>query len=104
MGGFTLDSTGVGDPILPPGNERMRLSIKGVSIALEVRPEMLDNFLVDDVLDKSKASPLAKAIVCCQALWFCAQCIGRLVASLPLSLLEVRILELRGLLHFPFFI
>ena len=89
MGGFTLDSTGVGHPILPPKTERMRLTPKGVLIALKVRPEILETLLMDDVLDKSKASPLAKAIVCCQALWFCVQCIARLAESLPLSLLEV---------------
>jgi len=67
----------------------MRLTLKGVSVALKVRPEIFEHLLVNDVLDKSKASPLAKAIVCCQALWFCLQCIGRLAESLPISLLEV---------------
>ena len=89
MGGFALDSTGAGRPILPPDRERMQLTPKGVLIALKVKPEILESLLVNDVLDKSKASPLAKAIVCCQALWFCVQCIGRLAESLPLSLLEV---------------
>ena len=89
MGGFTLDSTGVGGPILPPGRERMRLSLKGVAVALKLRPGILESLHLDDVLDKSKASPLAKAIVCGQATWFCMQCIARLAQSLPLSLLEV---------------
>ncbi|KAL8687377.1 MAG: hypothetical protein Q9218_006431, partial [Villophora microphyllina] len=89
MGGFTLDSTGTGNPILPAERERMRLTLKGISVALKVRPEILETLLVDDVLDKSKASPLAKAIVCCQALWFCLQCIGRLAQSIPVSLLEL---------------
>ena len=93
MGGFTLDSTGVGDPILPPGKERMRLTLKGVSTALKMRPNILDSLHLDDVLDKSKASPLAKAIVCGQAIWFCMQCVGRLAQSLPLSRLEVIMMQ-----------
>ncbi len=67
----------------------MRLTLKGVAVALKLRPELLQDFPADDILDKSKASPLAKAIVCGQALWFCLQCLGRLVSSTPLSLLEV---------------
>lgn len=89
MGGFALDSTGVNNPILPPGKERMRLTLKGVAVALKLRPELLQDFPADAILDKSKASPLAKAIVCGQALWFCLQCLGRLISSAPLSLLEV---------------
>ena len=89
MGGFTLDSTGSGNPILPRRKQRMRLTPKGITIALRVRPEIIDDLLVNDVLDKSKASPLAKAIICCQALWLCLQCIGRLAQSVPVSLLEV---------------
>ena len=89
MGGFALDSTGVNNPILPPGKERMRLTLEGVTVALKLRPELLQDFPADAILDKSKASPLAKAIVCGQALWFCLQCLGRLISSAPLSLLEV---------------
>lgn len=89
MGGFALDSSGANNPILPPGKERMRLTLKGVAVALRLRPELLQDFPADAILDKSKASPLAKSIVCGQALWFCLQCLGRLTSSAPLSLLEV---------------
>ena len=89
MGGYTLDSTGEGNPILPSGKERMRLTLKGICIALQVRPELRDHLLLNDDLDKSKASPVTKAIVCCQALWFILECIGRVAQSLPVSLLEV---------------
>lgn len=42
-----------------------------------------------DILDKSKASGLAKALVCAQALWFCIQCLSRILQSLPITLLEL---------------
>ena len=90
MGGFALDSSGSDNPILPPGKECMRLTLKGIAVALKLRPELLQDFPADTILDKSKASPLAKAIVCGQALWFCLQCLARLISSTPLSLLEVR--------------
>lgn len=89
MGGFALDSTGVNKPILPPGKERLRLTLKGVAVAFRLRPELLQDVPIDAILDKSKAGPLAKAIVCSQALWFCLQCLARLMSSTPLSLLEV---------------
>ena len=89
MGGVELDSSDPNNPILPPGKERMRLTLKGVAVALKLRPDLLRDFPNDAILDKSKASPLAKAIVCGQALWFCLQCLGRVVLSAPLSLLEV---------------
>lgn len=89
MGGFELDSSDLNHPILPPGRERMRLTLKGVAVALKLRPELLRDLPTDAILDKSKASPLAKAIVCGQALWFCLQCLGRVISSAPLSLLEV---------------
>ena len=89
MGGFELDSSDSNNPILPPGKERMHLTLKGVAVALKLRPDLLRDFPNDAILDKSKASPLAKAIVCGQALWFCLQCLGRVILSAPLSLLEV---------------
>lgn len=89
MGGFELDSSDSNNPILPPRRERMRLTLKGVALALKLRPDFLRDLPTDAIIDKSKASPLAKAIVCGQALWFCLQCLARVVSSAPLSLLEV---------------
>ena len=89
MGGFALDSSDTDNPILPSGREQMRLTMKGVAVVLRLRPELLQDFPVDTIVDKSKASPLAKAIVCLQAVWFCVQCLERIVQSAPISLLEV---------------
>ena len=98
MGGFALDSTGTNTPILPPGQEQMRLTLKGLVVALKLRPELLQDFPVDTIRDKSKASSLAKAIFCVQTVWFCVQCLERLIKSAPMSLLEV------GRFHRPFLI
>ena len=57
----------------------MRLTLKGVVVALKLRPELLQDFLVDTIIDKSNPSPLAKAIFCFQALWFCVQCLERVI-------------------------
>ena len=91
MGGIRLDISGLSKPILPPGHEIVVLTPKGVAVMLKVRPELLQSVPVTEILDKSKASPIAKALVCWQAFWFCLQCFGRLLQSVPLSLLEVRL-------------
>lgn len=50
--------------------------------------EVLRFLSEEEIWDKSKANGLAKAIVCIQASWFCAQCVGRLRQRIPVSLLE----------------
>lgn len=40
------------------------------------------------ILDKSKADAVAKLLLMIQVLWFCANCIARYGAGLPLSMLE----------------
>ena len=42
-----------------------------------------------DIMDKSKANTLAKALVIIQASWLLIQVVGRLIAKLPVTLLEV---------------
>lgn len=48
-------------------------------------PDISEN----EIRDKSKASALAKTLVCIQAGWFCVQCIARLSQGLAISLLEL---------------
>lgn len=50
----------------------------------------IDDHLLDD---KSNADTFAKVIVCLQAGWFFAQCIGRWAQGLPISLLELHTLS-----------
>lgn len=47
------------------------------------------NISKEDLQDKSKASGLAKALVCLQASWFCVQCLVRVGQALPVTLLEI---------------
>jgi hypothetical protein len=42
-----------------------------------------------DLEDKSKASSLAKGLVCLQALWFSVQCLARVAQGFPVTLLEL---------------
>ncbi|THX70068.1 hypothetical protein D6D04_10042 [Aureobasidium pullulans] len=55
-------------------------------------PESIPNIPESEILDKSKASTLAKTIVCLQALWFCIQCIARLSQGASISFLELNVL------------
>ena len=65
------------------------LDKKDVSVALSLRLELLEDFPADIILDKSKASPFAKADACFQAVWFCLQCLKRMIRLAPISLLEL---------------
>jgi hypothetical protein len=90
MGGFVFDVTDYPEPFLQEGYRRMTLSAKGFIDLAEKAPKLIPNIPESRILDKSKANGIAKAIVCIQASWFCAQCITRLAQGLPISLLEVR--------------
>ena len=90
MGGVRLDISDPGKPILPLKKKVFILTAKGVAVMLRVRPQLLQDISLTEILDKSKASPVTKALVCWQACWFCVQCLGRLLQSTPVSLLEVR--------------
>jgi len=51
--------------------------------------DLLPGISETQIRDKSKASGLAKTLVCIQAAWFCMQCIVRLTQGLTISLLEL---------------
>ena len=94
MGGYTLDiSTDPQPRVWPEQADRLSLSPKSVLACLGSSDDELRSlvpFLSEgEIWDKSKANSLAKTIVCIQALWFCAQVIGRLIERLPISLLEL---------------
>ena len=93
MGGFAFDSRGSGPDYLPKGEERLTLTGEGVSWLFEHKPGLLPDITDAEIRDKSKASALAKFLVCLQALWFCFQCISRLAGGLPITLLEVSYLS-----------
>lgn len=54
-----------------------------------MEPSLVPYISEESIRDKSKASGLAKALVCLQTIWFCFQCITRLAFHLPICLLEL---------------
>ncbi|KAF2868675.1 hypothetical protein BDV95DRAFT_630407 [Massariosphaeria phaeospora] len=82
MGGITVQA---GDCV---GNDpRLSLSPEGIRLLsfLGRLPEIKES----QILDKSKADGLAKTIVCLQAGWMVIQTLARVIAGLPVTLLEI---------------
>ena len=86
-GGFAFDVADDGTQFLPSGCKRLTLTARGV--ALLASCGHLPNVSKAEITDKSKANNVAKALVIIQASWMLVQVIGRLVAALPVTLLEV---------------
>lgn len=80
-GGSTVD-------FLPP-NSPSRLTLTARGMALLAECGHLPDLPKEVILDKSKANELAKGMVLIQASWMFLQTIGRLVARLPVTLLEI---------------
>ncbi|KAI4265644.1 MAG: hypothetical protein L6R38_009271, partial [Xanthoria sp. 2 TBL-2021] len=74
---------------LPNGIRRVSLTSDGFKFLLRHSHQSVPNISTSQIWDKSKADRLKKTLVCAQAIWFCTQCITRLVQSLPVSLLEL---------------
>ncbi|KAK5746853.1 hypothetical protein LTR17_000483 [Elasticomyces elasticus] len=89
MGGFAIDLPKSDHNIVPGNPDRIRLTVEGLKLMTSIDLKLLPDISREAIQDKSKASPLAKTIVCLQALWFCVQCITRLVQGLSISLLEL---------------
>jgi hypothetical protein len=89
MGGFALDTRSLDQDIFPYNRDRMILSLDGFKFLLQHEPDILPDLSQTEIFDKSKASNLAKTVVCCQAIWFCAQCVARWYSDLAFSLLEL---------------
>lgn len=77
-----------GTKFLPPECPR-RLALTARGMALLARCGHLPSIARAEITDKSKANDLAKALVIIQACWMLVQVIGRLIAKLPVTLLEV---------------
>src|SRR2546423_10229791 len=100
MGGFAIDTdmnsekrpeTFASDH-LPKNRTRFTLTPAGILFLVEKEPQMFPKISEVDIKDKSKASGLAKILVCFQTAWFCLQCITRLAYGLPICLLELNTL------------
>lgn len=84
-------SVGSGQHEYSPVSERnvTRATITARGMELLAKCGYLPDIPVGDIADKSKANTLAKFLVVLQASWMLLQVIGRLVARLPVTLLEV---------------
>ncbi|KAK5683659.1 hypothetical protein LTS10_005193 [Elasticomyces elasticus] len=89
MGGFAIDCAAFEENVVPGEPERLRLMVEGVKLIATIDSTLLPDVSREAIQDRSKASPLAKTIVCLQALWFCVQCLTRLIQGLSISLLEL---------------
>jgi hypothetical protein len=92
MGGFAIDTRKCRQNFLSRDRNRMILNPDGLRYLLQYEPSLLPDLSLEEIQDKSKASNIAKTIVCCQATWFCAQCCARWYAGIGFSLLELNTL------------
>ena len=86
-GGFAFENADDEAQYLPKGCERLTLTARGV--ALLASCGHLPDVSEAEIIDKSKANNVAKVLVIIQASWMLVQVIGRLLAALPVTLLEV---------------
>lgn len=92
MGGFVLHDPYLPKPkdnYLPSWQRNGVLTPEGVRFLMEHAPEFIPDLAPDDILDRSKADGLAKALLVWQVFWFLLTCVNRAAQGLPLSLLEV---------------
>ncbi|TKA66839.1 hypothetical protein B0A55_08819 [Friedmanniomyces simplex] len=89
MGGFAIDLGSFDENFVPGKPERLVLTADGLKLLATIEPSLIPDVSREAIQDKSKASPLAKTIVCLQAFWFCIQCATRLAQDLSISLLEL---------------
>lgn len=90
MGGVVVDTTDGPEFLLLHFGERHSLTFGGLNFLLEVNQDLLPNLSKEEIYDKSKASGLAKTLVCLQAAWFCTQIVARIASHLTISILELK--------------
>lgn len=90
MGGFAVDVSDAQLQFLALKDiTQFTLTVEGFNWMVDWGIDLVPNLSEAEICDKSKASALAKFLVCLQAIWFCAQCIARLSQNLAISLLEL---------------
>jgi hypothetical protein len=90
-GGLVFDTTDLpyNEKFLPGFRNRVVLTKEAILKVAEREPALIPDIPEASINDKSKASALAKTIVCVQATWFIIQSIVRLRQHLSISLLEL---------------
>ena len=86
-GGFAFEIEDAGR-FLPHDCPR-RLTLTACGMAFLARCGHLPSVSEAEITDKSKANDIAKALVLVQASWMLVQVIGRVLAKLPVTLLEI---------------
>lgn len=89
MGGFVFDADDSQVNFMPGTYTRITLGPRALLKLASVEPVLIPDISESDINDKSKASWLAKTLVCLQACWFIIQVTGRAATSAPISLLEM---------------
>ena len=91
MGGFAFDTEKAEPSFLPGSRTRFCLTPEGLIDIARKEPTLLPEISKTEIQDKSKASGLAKCLVCLQAVWYCVQCVDRLVQGHSIGLLELNV-------------
>ena len=91
MGGFAFDTEKAEPSFLPGSRTRFCLTPEGLIEIARKEPALLPDISKTEIQDKSKASGLAKFLVCLQAVWYCVQCVDRLVQGYSIGLLELNV-------------
>ncbi|EPE33738.1 hypothetical protein GLAREA_06751 [Glarea lozoyensis ATCC 20868] len=89
MGGIAIDTRTAPTSFLPRGITRTIITYDGLIFLADKDPALVPDISRAQILDKSKASGFAKALVCFQALWFSTQVITRLAQGLSICILEL---------------
>ena len=86
-GGFAFEIEDAGRFL--PNNCPRRLTLTACGMAFLAKCGHLPNVSEAEITDKSKANDIAKALVLVQASWMLVQVVGRVIAQLPVTLLEI---------------
>jgi hypothetical protein len=90
MGGYAMDDSDSIRKFMPENITRVALVEHDLKQLVKLDLiSLVPNLSESQIRDKSKASGLAKTLVCIQATWFCVQCIFRLSQNLTICLLEL---------------
>ena len=86
-----MATNSLGDQEYIPNSPRLTLTAEGVLFLAKHGVE-IPWIAKEPIQDRSKADGLAKLLVCLQAGYMIIQCLGRLLAKLPISHLEINTL------------
>lgn len=89
MGGHAMEDSDTDQKFMPEYKPRIVLDIDVLNWMIDNDVCILPDLFESQIRDKSKASGLAKTLVCTQAIWFCTLCTVRLSQNSTICLLEL---------------